>query len=143
MPNPRFTSLCGPHVAKALRHIDTLCKVCWHRRRRSDVPHRTLRRSVCIAPGSNGQTVLLDGCRDPGYPFASPYKLPNGQETSKWLLLQVGTSPRTMPIALISNTSISESEWRHWKDQCNADNKPQLNTHDYDSALERIKKAST
>ena len=73
----------------------------------------------------------------------SPYKLPNGQDTSKWLHLQVGTSPRFMPIALISNTNITEREWQKWKDQCNADNKPQLNTHDCDSAVERIKKASS
>ena len=90
-----------------------------------------------------GNRACCDACRDPGYTFASPYKLPNGQETSKWLLLQVGTSPKTMPIALVSNASILEKEWHHWKDQCNADNKPQLNTHDCDSAVERIKKAST
>jgi len=47
-----------------------------------------------------------------------------------------------MPVALISNKEITEKEWQHWKDQCNSDNKPQLNTHDCDSAQERIKKAS-
>lgn len=95
------------------------------------------------ACSNKGIAASCDMCRDPGYGFNSPYKLPNGQETSKWLLLQVGTDPRTMPIALISNTSITEREWQKWKDHCNAHNKPQLNTHDCDSALQRIKKASS
>ena len=73
----------------------------------------------------------------------SPYKLSTGQETGKWLQIQYGTDPGTMPIALVSNSDITEREWQSWKDQCNAHNKPQLNTHDCDSAQERIKKASS
>lgn len=48
-----------------------------------------------------------------------------------------------MPISLVSNAPIGEKEWQHWKDTCDADNKPQLNTHDCESAQKRIKKASS
>ena len=82
-------------------------------------------------------------CRDPGYSVDTPYKLEDGRETHKWLQLQSGTNPKTMPISLISNGPINEKEWQHWKDSCNEHNKPQLNTHDCESTQERIKKASS
>ena len=87
--------------------------------------------------------MLHLACRDLGHGFESPYKLSNRQETSKWLHLQVGTSPRTLPVSLVSNTAITEREWHRWKDQCNKDNKPQLNTHDCEGAQNRLKKASS
>ena len=46
--------------------------------------------------------------RDPGYIFKSPYALENGKETGVWLLLQHGTSPRLMPISLVSNQRFTE-----------------------------------
>lgn len=47
-------------------------------------------------------------CRDPGYSFKSPYALESGKETGMWLLLQHGTSPKHMPISLVSNQRFTE-----------------------------------
>ncbi len=47
-------------------------------------------------------------CRDPGYSFKSPYALEGGKETGVWLLLQHGTSPKHMPITLVSNQRFTE-----------------------------------
>ena len=57
---------------------------------------------------------MLVLCRDPGiYKLNSPYEFPQkGGKTHKWLYVQRGTSPRYMPMTLVSNHTITEDEFR-------------------------------
>lgn len=75
----------------------------------------------------------------------SPYEFPpeKGSKTNKWLYVQRGTSPRLMPMTLVSNHGISEDEFKSWRTQCDKDNRPQISTSEVDEVKERLRKAQT
>ena len=84
--------------------------------------------------------------RDPGiYRIISPYEFPaeKGTKTSKWLYVQRGTSPRLMPMTLVSNQGITEAEFNSWRSQCDKDNRPQITIAEVDEAKEMLHKAHT
>ncbi len=84
-------------------------------------------------------------CRDPGiYRLSSPYDFPDkGSRTDKWLYVQRGTSPRFMPMTLVSNHGITEDEFHSWRTQCDKDNRPQVSIAEVDEVKERLHKAHT
>lgn len=77
--------------------------------------------------------------------MASPYEFPpnKGLKTSKWLYVQRGTSPRLMPMTLVSNHGILEDEFLSWRSQCDKDNRPQISISEVEEVKERLRKAST
>ena len=92
-------------------------------------------------------TIKLDArcsCRDPGiFRLKSPYEFPDktGKTTSKWLYVQRGTSPRLMPMTLVSNHGITEDEFRSWQIQCDKDNRPQITLAEVEEVQARLKDA--
>ena len=84
--------------------------------------------------------------RDPGiFRTVSPYEFPDkgGAKTSKWLFVQRGTSPKLMPMTLVSNHGISEDEFYSWRSQCEKDNRPQISMAEVDEVKDRLHKAQT
>ena len=72
----------------------------------------------------------------------SPYEFPaKGNKTSKWLYVQRGTSPRLMPMTLISNHGITDDEFKNWQNQCDKDNRPQITLAEVDEVKQRLKAA--
>lgn len=74
----------------------------------------------------------------------SPYEFPEkGSKTSKWLYVQRGTSPRLMPMTLVSNHGITEDEFESWRSQCEKDNRPQISVAEVDEVKTRLRQAHT
>ncbi|KAL6778742.1 hypothetical protein ACKKBF_B04830 [Auxenochlorella protothecoides x Auxenochlorella symbiontica] len=82
--------------------------------------------------------------KDSGQPWRSPYPFgPNQEKTSTWLRVARGFSERGMPLALVSNSAVSEAEFEAWQRACSADRRPQLGRTEVAEVARRIKDAET
>ena len=104
----------------------------------SSITLATETQEVLGIPGADGFV-----CRDAGVPTPCPYPLERAGETRKWLLVQRGTSPRTMPMTLISNHHIEEDEFESWQRQCERDRRPQITLPEVDAVKARLKEAQS
>ena len=102
-------------------------------------------KSLSISLPRPPKTEPLLACRDPGlFRVQSPYEFPEkGPKTHKWLYVQRGTSPRLMPMHLVSNHGVTPEEFESWRSQCEKDNRPQITTAEVDEVKERLHKAQT
>lgn len=82
--------------------------------------------------------------KDSGKPWKSPYEIAPGKEkTSKWLLVERGASQRGMPLALVSNSGITDSEFESWQRALKEQHRPQVSRRQAQETYERLLKANT
>lgn len=99
-----------------------------------------------IESGMQAHSLNACVCRDPTlfFKIQSPYEFPEkGGRTHKWLYAQRGTSPRLVPMTIVSNHSITEEEFRGWRQQCDKDNRPQISLAEVEEVRQRLRKAET
>lgn len=75
-----------------------------------------------------------------GRPWDSPYPLGPGK-TSKWIKVRRGSSEKVFPMALVSNSSITEDEFDRWVRQCARDRVVTITRQEVDHAKTRLQQA--
>lgn len=74
----------------------------------------------------------------------SPYAFGGGSaKTHRWLRVARGSSVRTIPMNIVSNSGFEEREWRHWQQQCERDGVPVPTYLDIDMIVEQLKAGDT